>query len=222
MYFSIEKAKNAQIKLADKVIKEYKVKDFKHVVGLDVAYSNGKGIGAAVIMDRDNNIIDAGIKIMDVKVPYIPGLLAFREFPCMYGALKNVKKSFDIILVNGQGLAHPRRFGIACHIGILSNKPTIGVARRKLYGQEVKIEEELCQVINGEEVIGASLKMGMFKIYISVGHMISLEESIRIVKELMRGHNLPEPIYNAHILATEKAKSIKQSLKSQQTYLDLI
>jgi deoxyribonuclease V len=220
MHFSIEKAKNAQIKLAGRVIRECKVKDFKHVAGLDVAYSNGKGIGAAVIMDRDNNIIDTGIKILDVKVPYIPGLLAFREFPCMYGALKNVKKSFDIILVNGQGLAHPRRFGIACHIGVLSNKPTIGVARKKLYGQEVKIEENLYQIVDEGEVIGASLNVETFKIYVSIGHMISLEESIRVVREFMKGHNLPEPIYNAHVLATEKARSIKH--KSQQTHLDLI
>ncbi|MEM2193664.1 MAG: endonuclease V [Candidatus Methanomethylicia archaeon] len=222
MHFSIEKAKNAQLKLAGKVIRENKVKDFRYIVGLDVAYSNGKGVGVAVIMDRDNNIIDTGIKVLDVKVPYIPGLLAFREFPCMYGALKNVKKNFDIILVNGQGLAHPRRFGIACHIGILTNKPTIGVARKRLYGREVKVNENLYQIINGEEIIGAVLKMESFKIYISIGHMISLRESITIVKEFMKGHSLPEPIYNAHIIATERAKNIKHNFNPQQTHLDLI
>ncbi len=222
MHFSIEKAKNAQLKLAGRVIKENEIKGFKYIVGLDVAYSNSKGVGVAVIMDRDNNVIDVGIKILDVKVPYIPGLLAFREFPCMYGALKNVKKNFDIILVNGQGLAHPRRFGIACHIGVLSNKPTIGVARRKLYGQEVKADENLYQIIDGGEVIGAVLKIDTFKIYISIGHMISLRESIIIVKEFMKGHSLPEPIYNAHVIATEKAKNIKHNFKLQQTHSYLI
>lgn len=212
MYFSIEKAKNAQLKLASKVIREGDARDYRFIAGLDVAYTNSKGIGAAVITDRNSSIIDTGIKILDIRVPYIPGLLAFREFPCMYGALRNVKTNFDIILVNGQGLAHPRRFGIACHIGVLSNKPTIGIARRRLCGYEVKVDEGLYQIIDEGEVVGAALKLGSFKVYVSIGHMISLGESIRIVKELMKGHSLPEPLYNAHVIATEKAKKLRNGV----------
>ncbi|MBS7655279.1 endonuclease V [Candidatus Bathyarchaeota archaeon] len=200
--FSIEKASKIQEVFSKFISKTSEFKKVEVIAGVDAAYINGLGIGAAVAIDYFTlKPLENAFSILKVNIPYIPGFLAFRELPVMLKALKNLFLNPDVIIVDGHGLAHPRKFGLACHLGFILNKPTIGVAKNPLYGKEKG------NFLVDEEPIGYILKLNKKKFYVSVGNKISLEDSIKIVKHCsLKG--FPEPLKLAHKEASRKKREL--------------
>jgi len=148
------------------------------------------------------------VKVVDDKLnlPYIPGLLSFREAPLILAACQKLTVTPGLILVDGQGIAHPRRMGLASHIGLWLNLPTIGCAKSLLCGTHQVPGAEpgsYAEVIDNGEIIGAALrtKLGVKPIYVSIGHKIDLPTAIYWVMNCCRGYRLPEPTRLAHLAA---------------------
>jgi len=173
------------------------------VGGVDVAVARGRDGGrAAVVAWRraEAELVECHAVRASVTFPYIPGLLAFRELPVLEPALAALESEPDVLLVDGHGIAHPRRFGIASHLGVLLDRPTIGVAKSRLYGQETEPGDEFGArtplVAEDGEVIGMRVRTrpGSAPVYVSVGHRVSLATAVEVVLACCRGHRLPEPI----------------------------
>jgi len=206
--FSVEKAIALQKKLSKRVKKtSFLPTRLKRIGGLDVAYSSDKAIGSCAIVDCETlRILETITVLTKVTTPYMPGFLAFREAPIMVKTAKRLKLKPDIYLVDGQGIAHPRRFGLASQVGVLLDSPTIGVAKSRFYG-EIK-----GGFLYGEEgdVIGAvfATKGGGKTLYISIGHKISLEDALRIVSSCTINSS-PEPLRVAHEIAVKRRLEVR-------------
>jgi len=179
------------------------------LVGCDATYLNGMALAAAVLTDYENR---RTLKVRTVKeptrFPYIPGLLAFREAPAVLRAIRALKASSYICMVDAHGLAHPRRFGLACFVGLALDRPTIGVAKSLLYGS-VKGNHVLDEY--GYQIAESMLLPGSGKtIYVSVGHKVSLRDAVRIVKHCLTTRG-PLPIKLAHEEVTKEKWRIKKS-----------
>jgi deoxyribonuclease V len=157
--------------------------------------------------------------IMPLEFPYIPGLLSFREIPVLLAALKKLKSMPDLLFCDGQGYAHPRRFGLACHLGVLLDKPTIGCAKSILVGTHGEMGEKAGNWTNlvdtnarGER-IGAVVRTrdGVRPVYVSQGHRVSLESAVRLTLEVSDGFRIPRPTRDADHFASE----IKRKLFSK-------
>jgi deoxyribonuclease V len=180
------------------------------VAGVDVGFENdGEVTRAAVAVLRypDLVLVDQAIAKTPTRFPYIPGLLSFREIPALLMALEKITKVPDLILCDGQGIAHPRRLGIASHLGILIDVPTIGVGKSLLVGKYETPPEERggwSPLIHYKETIGAVLRTrkGFNPLFISPGHRISLETSIAYVLACSPKYRLPETTRMAHHMAS--------------------
>lgn len=141
--FSIEKAHKTQLLLSKQIIFENKVSNkIRYIAGVDVAYSKGFSIGAVAVLDYKNlKLVEAQTTLLKTRFPYIPTLLAFREIPTIILCIKKLQLQPDVFIVDGHGFAHPYRCGFANHLGILIKKPTIGVAKNKLFGETKKRHE---------------------------------------------------------------------------------
>jgi deoxyribonuclease V len=161
--------------------------DIRRVCGVDIAYSNNNNnnnnnnaaaYGSAVIMDRNMQQLVESIDVQTVvKHPYVPGLLMLREAEPIFYTLKSLKNSYDLLLVDGHGLLHPRKCGLACFVGVTLNKPTIGVAKSLLCGT---VRPDGFVELGGE-LLGYAVSK---KMYVSVGHRITLKTAIALVKEV--------------------------------------
>lgn len=180
------------------------------VAGVDVGFeSNGSVTRAAVAVLSwpDLQLQEQAIARRPTTFPYIPGFLSFREVPAVLDALAQLQTTPDLILCDGQGLAHPRRFGIACHLGLLVDIPAIGVAKSLLVGrhQEVPDQRGAWQsLVHRSEVVGAALRTRpkTKPLYISVGHRVSLATAIEYVMSCTTRYRLPETTRWAHRLAS--------------------
>ncbi|MEK3788634.1 MULTISPECIES: deoxyribonuclease V [Paenibacillus] len=191
---------NIQQELAKKVIKEDSFNQIHYVAGVDVAYSktNDKLIAAIVILETETLKLVESVVIEDtVQFPYIPGLFSFRELPPIIKAFEKIKTTPQLVVCDGQGLAHPRRFGLACHLGILYDIPTIGCGKTKLLGSYE--EPELHRgaqspLIDNHEIIGNVLRTqnNINPIYVSIGHRISLITACHWILKLSPKYRLPE------------------------------
>jgi deoxyribonuclease V len=153
-----------------------------------------------------------------LELPYIPGLLSFRESPLILTACQRLSVIPDLFMIDGQGIAHPRRMGIASHLGLLLDTPTIGCAKSRLCGRNTEPADEFgsyAEVIDRGEVIGVALrtKTGVKPVYVSTGHKISLQNAIYWVLNCCRGYRLPEPTRLAHLAA---GGNLKQSAMAQE------
>jgi deoxyribonuclease V len=210
--FSVKKARKTQVCLGQKIIREDQLpKKIKTVAGVDVSYVDGLGVGAVVVLDYDSlELLEEQVAECPVKIPYIPTLLSFREIPPAIAAIKKLKIQPDVFLVDAQGLAHPFRCGFASHLGLAIGKPTVGAAKSRLIGLEVEMEGKRLLLDKGE-VVGAAVttKQCAKPVYVSIGHMVSLESAIEIVLHCSRGR-IPEPLLRAHNLATkERVRLVK-------------
>ncbi|NWG87917.1 MAG: deoxyribonuclease V [Hydrogenophilaceae bacterium] len=180
------------------------------VAGIDVGFEDGGNItrAAAVVLDLPGlQVIEQAVARRPTTFPYVPGLLSFRELPAVLEALAKLKTTPDLILCDGQGLAHPRRFGIACHLGVILDLPTIGVGKTRLCGRH---EEPANQkgawvpLLDRGETIGAVLRTraGVKPVYVSIGHRVSLETAIRYTLACTTRYRLPETTRQAHRLAS--------------------
>ena len=206
---STAQAFHIQRELAARVSRRSEVNEPSFIAGVDISASRAQDMaaGAVVVMDYP------ALQLVEVKTvndklafPYIPGLLSFRESPLVLAACERLTVTPDIILVDGQGLAHPRRLGLASHLGLLLNTPTIGCAKSRLCGRhEVPANEpgSLADLVDNGEVIGAVLrtKADTSPLYISIGHKVDLEAAIRWVLACCRGYRIPEPLRLAHLAA---------------------
>lgn len=139
-------------------------------------------------------------------MPYVPGLLSFRECPLILAACKMLANGPDLIMVDGQGIAHPRRLGLASHLGLFLDVPTVGCAKSRLCGSHLPVGEgpgSHAELVDDGEVVGSVLrtKAGVKPMYISVGHRIDLASALHWVLECCRGYRLPQPTRLAHLAA---------------------
>jgi len=208
--FSVKKAHAMQLRLSKQVIqKDMLPKTIRYMAGVDTAYRADMSIGAAVVLNYNTlSVIESKKAKVKTRFPYIPTLLSFREIPPTLTAIKKLKAQPDVFLVDGQGIAHPYRLGFASHLGLILDKPTIGVAKSILCGEVGAFNKEgWAPIIDKNEVIGAAVVRKREKpVYISVGHMVSLKRAIAIVKHCTRLHRIPEPIRAAHIIANEESQ----------------
>ncbi len=183
------------------------------IAGLDCAFSkDGRRIVAAVVVIElpSFTVIETTTATRKVDVPYIPGLLSFREAPACIDAIEKLKAKPDVFVVDGQGIAHPRRFGIASHIGVLVDKPTVGCAKSRLIGSFEELgrrKSSYSPLMDDDEVIGAVVRTrtDIKPVFVSVGHKCTLADAIKVVLRCTTRYRLPEPGRLAHQLVS-KAK----------------
>jgi deoxyribonuclease V len=204
--FSVEKARRAQKALALKVkLEGVKPSQVRLVGGVDLSYpSPNRARAAAVLLDAESlKLVEAESVEAEVRFPYVPTLLSFREAPPIFKVLTRLKKRPDVVLVDGQGLAHPFKCGLACHIGVVLGIPTIGVAKGLLCGEVESFKDGRAPIVLEGETVGMAVSTGKGKpIYVSVGHLVSLEDAVEIVLKCVRKFSrLPEPLRLAHRLA---------------------
>lgn len=196
-FFNQLRAQKLQNRLSELVKTEHEPLNVCSVVGLDLSYASNRGFAVATLHSYPElSLIKYSVASDEVNVPYIPGLLAFREAPLMFAAYELLDTDPDLILVNGHGITHPRSFGIASHVGVVLDKPTVGVARRILAGREVVVGGARYLEHNGV-LEGYVITRGASKVYLSIGHKVSLEFIAEISNALFKNHDLPEPIYTA-------------------------
>ena len=207
--FSVAKAHAMQRRLAKQVIREDRVPEkIRFVAGVDVAYVGEISIGVAAALNYDSlALIESQVAHVKTQFPYIPTLLSFREISPTLSAIEKLETQPDVFLVDGQGIAHPHRLGFTSHLGLMIDKPTIGVAKSILCGKAENMhDKEWAPLIDRGEIVGATVKTkaGWKPLYVSVGHKISLERAIEIVTHCIRSHRIPEPILTAHKIANKE------------------
>ncbi len=184
--------------------------DIKYVTGVDVGFRNGQAVAAAVLLEFPSlQIIEEVTAEVRVEFPYVPGLLSFREIPAILQALNKLNHLPDLIMVDGQGIAHPRRFGLAAHLGLLLDIPSIGCAKSVLVGKYAQLDAipgSTSKLLDHDEVIGAALRTrhNSKPVIISIGHRVDLESAMSMTIACGRGYRLPEPTRLAHNLASRK------------------
>lgn len=199
-----------QIRMAEEVVREDGFIRGKYIAGVDVGIARNKGIARAAITVLDAKtleIVDSSVVEQHVSFPYVPGLLSFRELPPILEALKKIQVQPDIILCDGQGIAHPRRFGVACHLGLLTDTVTIGVAKNILVGKHGRVPSKKgrwTELYDHNEIVGAVLRSreNVKPIYVSIGHKICLESAVGVVMDCVTRFRLPETSRSAHSLST--------------------
>ena len=180
--------------------------DVRYVAGVDISVNTAerKGRGAVVVLSYpDLRPVEQSVAEVGLTFPYVPGLLSFRETPVLMEAFARLSARPDLLLADAQGLAHPRRFGLACHLGLLYDVPTIGCAKSRLCGEHGEVGPapgSRADLQDGPEVIGAVLRTreGVKPVYVSIGHRIGLGEAVEWVLRCCRGYRLPEPARLAH------------------------
>jgi deoxyribonuclease V len=178
------------------------------VAGVDGAYDEaGRGRAAVVVYALpDLEIVEQATAVKEVSFPYVPGLLSFREGPVALAAVEQLRTQPGLLIFDGQGYAHPRRFGLACHLGLYLGRPSIGCAKTRLIGtyEEPGPNQGDCAALrDGEEVIGMVVRTraGTKPVFVSVGYGIDLPTAVAVVLRCVRGYRLPEPIRAADRLA---------------------
>lgn len=202
----LAKVRQIQEKLSEKVVTKDVFDSIKLVAGIDVAYREERAYSACIVMDRSLKVVEKSTSIIEVNFPYIPGYFSLREGPAILAAIDGVKK-FDAIIVGAHGIAHPRGFGLASQIGLELDKPSIGVAKGLLVGTPCKSRGNYNRITLDNEVVGAKLCRNEHRpIYVSVGHKISLDTALEVIRSLLN-NRLPEPLREAHKAASKLKKA---------------
>ncbi|RJP72746.1 MAG: deoxyribonuclease V [Candidatus Abyssobacteria bacterium SURF_17] len=186
----------------------------RRVAGADVAYDKRSNELYAVLIVLgfpELEVIEQTVVQGIAAFPYIPGLLSFREAPIVAEAFRKLSIRPDVLICDGQGVAHPRRFGLACHLGLLFDIPTIGCAKSRLCGThgEVGLDAGSSTPLRlNNRSVGAVLRTraGVKPVYVSVGHLISLHKAVRLVLACCKGYRIPEPTRRAHHLVSAARK----------------
>jgi deoxyribonuclease V len=204
-----KEAVKLQRRLAGKVLEVPLERPPRTVAGIDVSIRYGRAYTAVVVLGLpDLQVVDRTRWESVVDFPYVPGLLSFREVPAILPALERLKEMPDVFMLDGQGRAHPRRFGLACHLGILMDRPALGVGKTRLCGTyEEPCEERGCHspLMDGEETIGRVVRTrtGVKPVFVSVGHRMMLEDAIAITLACAPKYRIPEPTRQAHTISTQ-------------------
>ena len=209
---SISQAKQIQQDLASRVSAKSEAIEPRFIAGVDISAPDSRGVARAAAVTLNYPELDViEVKTAEDKLdfPYIPGFLSFREAPLVLAACQKLSTYPDLLLADGQGIAHPRRFGIASHLGLLLDIPTIGCAKSRLCGKHAPLTAEAgayAELTDNGEIIGAVLRTNanVSPIYVSIGHKIDLPTAIHWVLECCRGQRLPEPCRLARLAAGGK------------------
>jgi deoxyribonuclease V len=199
-----------QNRLSEQVISHDSFNTPRRVAGVDVGFEAQGSItraAVAILSFPALQPLESSIARQPTTFPYIPGLLSFREIPAILQALEGLSESPDILLCDGQGMAHPRRFGLACHLGVYTGIPSVGVAKTRLIGSHGPLPEgkgSWVALTHKGETIGAVVRTrsGVKPLYISIGHKISLESAVELVLACTTRYKLPETTRAAHRLAS--------------------
>jgi len=223
---SIAQALDIQQRLAALVSKNSEVITPRFIAGVDISGQKGQGVatGAVVVLSYPElRVGETKVAQRRLDFPYVPGLLSFRESPLTLAACEMLTVTPALILIDGQGIAHPRRMGLASHLGLFLNTPTIGCAKSLLCGSHKMPGVEpgnYAEIIDRDEVIGAALrtKHGMNPVYVSIGHKVDLQTAIYWVLECCRGYRIPEPTRLAHLAAGGNLKLEKDNAAPEADY----
>lgn len=207
---SPQEAMQIQRDLAARVIERDALGAVRFVAGVDVGFEGEQNntARAAVVVLKFPELapVDYAVARLPVTFPYVPGLLAFREVPVILRALEQLKMEPDAIIVDGHGRSHPRRMGIACHLGVLLDRPTIGCAKSILCGAAAEPKDAVgawTPLVDHDEEVGAALRTraGTTPVYVSIGHRVSLATAMNRVLKCCKGYRLPETTRYAHRVA---------------------
>ncbi|MBE0415683.1 MAG: deoxyribonuclease V [Dehalococcoidia bacterium] len=206
---SVAEAQEIQRSLASKVSRENEVQTPRLIAGVDISHEDKRGLAkgaVAVLRFPELVLVERSVVEQRVSFPYVPGLLSFRETPLIVAACEGLSLTPDLFIADAQGIAHPRRLGLASHLGLLLDVPTIGCAKSILCGRHGELGEEPgshAPLFDGDEVIGAALrtKRGTNPVYVSIGHKVDLEAALKWVMACLKGYRLPEPTRLAHLAA---------------------
>ncbi|PMB42410.1 endonuclease V [Fischerella thermalis CCMEE 5205] len=210
---SVEEAIAIQEQMQAEVITSDQLQQpVKYVAGVDMGFEADGTISraaVAVLSFPELELQETSLARRPTSFPYIPGFLSFREIPAVLDALEKIKITPDLILCDGQGIAHPRRFGIACHLGVIVNIPSIGVAKSLLVGKHEELPDARGSwqpLIHKDEIVGAVLRtrVGVKPVYVSSGHRISLPTAIDYVLRCTPKYRLPETTRIADKLASDR------------------
>ncbi|MHB9757553.1 endonuclease V [Streptomyces sp. BYX5S] len=187
------------------------------VTGIDVAYDDERGVvaAAAVVLDAASlAVVEEATAVGDVAFPYVPGLLAFREIPAVLGALQALTTDPGLVVCDGYGLAHPRRFGLASHLGVLTGLPTMGVAKNPFVFSHGALGERrgsAAPLLDGAEEVGRALRTqdGVKPVYVSVGHRISLDTACAQTLALTPRYRVPETTRRADRLCRDALAALR-------------
>jgi deoxyribonuclease V len=185
------------------------------IAGLDAAFSNDaqRCIAGVVLWDlRERAVLEQRTATRKLTFPHVPGLLSFREAPALLAALRKLRRRPDALICDGHGLAHPRRFGIACHVGVLTGWPSVGCAKSRLIGthrEPGKRRGSRARLEDAGEVVGSVLRTrsGVKPVFVSIGHRIDLDGAVRLVLDCAVEHRLPEPTRLADRLVAEAKRA---------------
>jgi len=203
--FTPRQAIEVQQTLRGRVETQDRFGPLRYVAGADLAFDPATNLAfAGVIVYRFPELteVERCTARRVLRFPYVPGLLSFREIPVLLGAFERVATEPDLILVDGHGLAHPRRFGIACHLGLILDKPTIGCAKSILVGEVAELGARAgstAPLVDKGERVGIALRTrdNVKPIYVTTGHRVSVESAVDIVKQCLDGLRIPKPTREA-------------------------
>jgi deoxyribonuclease V len=206
---SYKEAINIQQTLREKLIlDDKKIPDkMRTIAGADVSYSKGDNLffAAVVLLEFPSmEVIEEASFTERIAFPYIPGLLTFREGPPLLKAFEKLRSVPDVAIFDGQGIAHPRGFGLASHMGLFLDIPTIGCAKTRLTGEYIEVGNKVgdfSHLILNNRIVGAVLRTrkNVKPVFISQGHKIGLRRSVEIILSSCTGYKLPEPVRKAHL-----------------------
>lgn len=206
----LEKFRQEQLDMRDKIDIDDDFQELKVIAGVDVAYRGNRGYGGYVAFDHETKtVVERKAAEWIVDMPYIPTYLAYRESPVLEFLLGKVENRPQMLLVDGNGILHPYKAGIASHVGVKLNIPTIGVAKSQLCGESkgiIKKKGDFSEIVHEGEMLGYALKSSSRSkkyIYVSPGHRVSFKTALEITKSYCK-YKIPDPIRQAHKLASEK------------------
>jgi len=199
-------AKEIQHRLVSEVHETSLPDSIETIAGVDVSVRDEKAQAAVTVLRvSDLSVIDRAVHTCEVPFPYVPGLLSFREMPALLPALESIETSPDVIMTDSHGRAHPRRFGLACHLGVQLDWPVVGVAKSILTGTpkaELDSKKGSCvPLIDEGETIGCVLRTrtDVNPVYVSIGHRSTLDDAARLTLECSPRYKIPEPTRQAHM-----------------------
>ena len=205
---SFAEAQAVQVRLARLVESRPRLDEVRQVAGVDVSTGRGgPARGAVVVLGYPAmQTLEVATAERVPQFPYVPGFLSFRESPVILACFEKLTQWPDLVLVDGQGLAHPRRFGFACHLGLLLDRPTIGCAKSRLVGECDPVGESVgdwSPLTDRDEVVGAVLRtrQGVKPLFVSIGHRVDLATAVDWTQRCTGPFRLPEPTRRAHLAA---------------------